>query len=239
MADTGDADFDAVVVGAGFAGMYMLHRIRDALGLKTVVYEAGDGVGGTWYWNCYPGARCELRQLHLLLHLRQADVAGVGMVGALSRARRNPALSQLGRRSARSAEEYPVRHARRWHGVRRRNENFGRFGPTRAVRPPRNTSWLRPVRFRRPMHQNSKDTRPSRGRAITPADGPMTASISPQSASPLLGQEHRPCRRSLRSPSRRSISRSFSARQTIAFPRGMARSILRSSRRERQGTTRS
>ena len=58
MADTGDADFDAVVVGAGFAGMYMLHRIRDALGLKTVVYEAGDGVGGTWYWNRYPGARC-------------------------------------------------------------------------------------------------------------------------------------------------------------------------------------
>jgi cyclohexanone monooxygenase len=54
-----DAEFvDAVVVGAGFAGMYMLHRLR-ALGLTTRVIEAGSGVGGTWYWNRYPGARCD------------------------------------------------------------------------------------------------------------------------------------------------------------------------------------
>ena len=52
-------DFDVVVVGAGFAGMYMLHRLRD-LGLSTRVYEAGGGVGGTWYWNRYPGARCDI-----------------------------------------------------------------------------------------------------------------------------------------------------------------------------------
>ncbi|GAA5113865.1 NAD(P)/FAD-dependent oxidoreductase [Pseudonocardia adelaidensis] len=50
--------FDAVVVGAGFAGMYMLHRLR-SLGCSAVVLEAGDGVGGTWYWNRYPGARCD------------------------------------------------------------------------------------------------------------------------------------------------------------------------------------
>lgn len=52
-------DLDAVVVGAGFAGLYMLHHLRDRLGLRTVAYEAGDGVGGTWYWNRYPGARCD------------------------------------------------------------------------------------------------------------------------------------------------------------------------------------
>jgi cation diffusion facilitator CzcD-associated flavoprotein CzcO len=52
-------DFDAVVVGAGFSGLYMLHRLRDVLGLSVRVYEAGDGVGGTWYWNRYPGARCD------------------------------------------------------------------------------------------------------------------------------------------------------------------------------------
>ncbi len=52
------ADFDAIVVGAGFAGMYMLHRLR-GLGLKTRVIEAGQDVGGTWYWNRYPGARCD------------------------------------------------------------------------------------------------------------------------------------------------------------------------------------
>ena len=55
-------DFDAVVVGAGFAGMYMLHRLRE-LGLRARVLEAGDGVGGTWYWNRYPGARCDVESM--------------------------------------------------------------------------------------------------------------------------------------------------------------------------------
>ena len=53
---------DAVVVGAGFAGLYMLHRLR-GLGLSARVFEAGDGVGGTWYWNRYPGARCDVESL--------------------------------------------------------------------------------------------------------------------------------------------------------------------------------
>ena len=51
-----NADFDALIIGAGLSGMYQLHRLR-ALGLKTAVLEAGTGVGGTWYWNRYPGAR--------------------------------------------------------------------------------------------------------------------------------------------------------------------------------------
>ena len=52
-------DFDAIVVGAGFAGLYMLHRLR-SMGLSVRVLEQGSGVGGTWYWNRYPGARCDL-----------------------------------------------------------------------------------------------------------------------------------------------------------------------------------
>jgi cation diffusion facilitator CzcD-associated flavoprotein CzcO len=51
--------FDAVVIGAGFSGLYMLKALRDQLGLNVRVYEAGDTVGGTWYWNRYPGARCD------------------------------------------------------------------------------------------------------------------------------------------------------------------------------------
>jgi cyclohexanone monooxygenase len=58
--DTGT--FDVVVVGAGFAGMYMLHKLR-GLGLSARVYEQGDGVGGTWYWNRYPGARCDVESM--------------------------------------------------------------------------------------------------------------------------------------------------------------------------------
>jgi cyclohexanone monooxygenase len=56
------ARFDAIVVGAGFAGLYMLHRLRES-GYRVRVYEAGDGVGGTWYWNRYPGARCDAESL--------------------------------------------------------------------------------------------------------------------------------------------------------------------------------
>jgi cation diffusion facilitator CzcD-associated flavoprotein CzcO len=50
---------DAVVVGAGFSGLYMIHRLRDDLGLDVRAFEAGDDVGGTWYWNRYPGAKCD------------------------------------------------------------------------------------------------------------------------------------------------------------------------------------
>ena len=53
------SDVDAVIVGAGFSGLYQLHLLRDRLGLKTLVLERGEGVGGTWYWNRYPGARCD------------------------------------------------------------------------------------------------------------------------------------------------------------------------------------
>jgi cation diffusion facilitator CzcD-associated flavoprotein CzcO len=52
-------DLEVVIVGAGFSGLYMLHRVRDVLGLSARVFEAADGVGGTWYWNRYPGARCD------------------------------------------------------------------------------------------------------------------------------------------------------------------------------------
>jgi cation diffusion facilitator CzcD-associated flavoprotein CzcO len=51
--------YDAVVIGAGFSGMYMLKLLRDRLGLSAKVFEKGDTVGGTWYWNRYPGARCD------------------------------------------------------------------------------------------------------------------------------------------------------------------------------------
>ncbi len=53
---------DALIVGAGFAGLYQAHRLR-ALGVSAQIIEAGDDVGGTWYWNRYPGARCDVESL--------------------------------------------------------------------------------------------------------------------------------------------------------------------------------
>jgi cyclohexanone monooxygenase len=60
---SGDGHFDAIVVGAGIGGLYALHGLRDKLGMKVRVLEAGDGVGGTWYWNRYPGCRCDVESL--------------------------------------------------------------------------------------------------------------------------------------------------------------------------------
>jgi len=56
------AKFDAIVVGAGVGGLYAIHRLRK-LGLKVRAFEAGSGVGGTWYWNRYPGCRCDVESM--------------------------------------------------------------------------------------------------------------------------------------------------------------------------------
>jgi len=58
----GASPVDVVIVGAGFSGLYLLHRMRK-LGFSTRVFERGDGVGGTWYWNRYPGARCDVESM--------------------------------------------------------------------------------------------------------------------------------------------------------------------------------
>lgn len=55
---TDEPDYDVVIVGAGFAGLYQLHRLR-GLGLSVVLLEAGSSLGGIWHWNCYPGARVD------------------------------------------------------------------------------------------------------------------------------------------------------------------------------------
>ncbi|SEN03136.1 phenylacetone monooxygenase [Mesobacillus persicus] len=55
-------DFDAVIIGAGFAGMYMLHSLREA-GFSTKAFEAAEDVGGVWYFNRYPGARCDIESI--------------------------------------------------------------------------------------------------------------------------------------------------------------------------------
>ena len=56
--DARDSQYDAIIVGAGVAGLYQLYRLREK-GLKVVTIDAASDVGGTWYWNCYPGARVD------------------------------------------------------------------------------------------------------------------------------------------------------------------------------------
>ncbi len=61
-ADGQAMELDAIVVGGGLGGLYALHRLR-RLGLKARVFEAGSGIGGTWFWNRYPGARCDVESM--------------------------------------------------------------------------------------------------------------------------------------------------------------------------------
>src|SRR5262245_2897923 len=62
---------DAIIIGAGFSGLYMLYRLRQN-GIRARILEAGSGVGGTWYWNRYPGARCDIESMQYSFQFDEA-----------------------------------------------------------------------------------------------------------------------------------------------------------------------
>ncbi len=105
------AEVDAVVVGAGFSGMYMLHRLRE-LGLSVRCYEAGDGVGGTWYWNRYPGARCDSESYYYCYSF--SDEIQQEWEWTCRYPEQPEILRYLNfcRRQARSAPRHPIQHPR-------------------------------------------------------------------------------------------------------------------------------
>ena len=57
-----DQDFDVLIVGGGIAGLYLLYRLR-SIGMSALAFEAGPDLGGTWYWNSNPGARCDVESM--------------------------------------------------------------------------------------------------------------------------------------------------------------------------------
>jgi cyclohexanone monooxygenase len=61
---TEQLDVDVVVIGAGYVGIYAVHRLRDQMGLRVLGFDSAGDVGGTWYWNQYPGARCDIESVH-------------------------------------------------------------------------------------------------------------------------------------------------------------------------------
>ena len=63
-ARTAQIHSDAIIVGAGFAGLYAVHVLRNRMGLDVVAFDAASDVGGTWYWNRYPGARVDIESVH-------------------------------------------------------------------------------------------------------------------------------------------------------------------------------
>ena len=68
-------DYDAIVIGAGVSGLYTLYKLRE-LGLSAKVFEAGTDIGGTWYWNRYPGARFDSESYSYQYSFRQELIDG-------------------------------------------------------------------------------------------------------------------------------------------------------------------
>src|ERR1044072_1185485 len=102
--------FDALVVGAGFSGLYQLLCLRDRLGLSVQVLEAAAGVGGTWYWNRYPGARCDSESHSYCYSFSQELSRGMGVVRTVSGTAGDSALPQLRRRPLRLEARHPLQH---------------------------------------------------------------------------------------------------------------------------------
>ena len=118
-------DFDAVMIGAGVSGLYQLYRLRE-LGLTVRVFEAGTGVGGTWYWNRYPGRPLRFRKLDLRLLLLAGTARRMGLGGALRRPARDRALSEPRRRQVRPAPRHPVQEPGHRRALPGRHAQLGR-----------------------------------------------------------------------------------------------------------------
>ena len=120
-------DFDAIVVGAGFAGLYALHRLRE-MGLSVRVLEQGEGIGGTWYWNRYPGVRCDIESVDYSYSFSE-DLEQEWEWSERYHGARDPALPEPRRRPLRPATGYPAEDSRQ---PRRTTTNRAGAGGWRA-----------------------------------------------------------------------------------------------------------
>ena len=187
-------DVDAVVIGAGFAGLYMLHRLRD-MGLSVRVFERGSGVGGTWYWNRYPGARCDTDSVEYSYQFSDA-------------------LQQEWRWTERFATQPEILHYLEHVADRfdlRRDIRFGTSVTEAASTRRRDAGGLRPTTepgspppiaswppgvFPPPTGRNSTAWTVSPARGTTPAPGPMRGSLSPANGSASSARGRPPFSRS-------------------------------------------
>ena len=185
---------DLVIVGAGFAGLYMLHLAR-GLGLDARVLEAGGGVGGTWYWNRYPGARCDVESMEYSYQFC-------------------PELEQEWEWTERYAPQpeilcYANHVADRFDlrgdiqfDTRVTAATYDDETGTWAVRDrwrrrpstPAFLSW-RPAACRQPTCRRSRASTTSGGRSTTRGRGPMRTSASPVSGSASSARDRRPSSR--------------------------------------------
>ena len=179
--------FDAVVVGAGFAGMYALHRFA-RLGLSVRCFEAAGDVGGTWWWNRYPGARCDIESLDYSYSFSPE------LEQEWDWTERYATQPEILRYADHVADRFDlrrdirVRHPRRRRTVGRRAERLAGRRPT-AARPSSARFLVMadgcPVGAEAAGGRRARHVR--RADATTRPAGRTTASTSPASASRVIG----------------------------------------------------
>ena len=212
-----EADFDAVIVGAGFGGLYMLHRLR-GMGFKARVLEAGSGVGGTWYWNRYPGARCDVESVQ---YSYQFDG---GLQQEWDWTERYAAQPELLRYANHVADRFDLRRDIEFN-TRVKAAAFDEAQArwvveTEAASASRQptASWRRDACPRPNLPQFKGLEMPSRAIATTRDTGPRRASTSRASGSPSSARAPPPCSRSPSSPRRPTHLTVFQRTANYAVP---------------------
>ena len=212
-----DDSVDVVVVGAGFAGLYMLHRLRQS-GFSALVLEQAGGVGGTWYWNRYPGARCDIESMQYSF---QFDPA---LEQEWEWTERYAAQPEILRYADHVADRYDLRGDIRF-GARVVAAAFDEATGCWRLR----TATGRRVRARYCIMATGCLSAPNTprfdgldsfaGRVTTPAPGPTSRSTSVDNGSASSAPARPPSSRFRSSPGRQSTCTSSSARRTTWCPR--------------------
>ena len=179
-------DFDAVIVGAGFGGMYMLHRLR-VKGFWARVFEAGKGVGGTWYWNRYPGARCDVESVQYSYQFSPE------LQQEWEWTERYATQPEILRYANHVADRFDLRRDIQFE-TRVTRAAFDETAHAWTVETDRGDDGDRALRHhgdwaacRRPTRRRSPASTISRGRPITPATGRTRASTSPARPVGVIG----------------------------------------------------
>ena len=171
------AKFDAIVVGAGVGGLYAIYRLRK-LGLKVRAFEAGGGVGGTWYWNRYPGCRCDVESMEYSYSFSDE------LQQEWHWPERYGTQPEILRYINHVADRFDLRrdiefNTRVKEAVFDSKTNTGPSGLTKVTpRLRASASWRRAI-FRHLGRRASLVWRASRESGIIPGYGPMKESISP------------------------------------------------------------
>ena len=175
-------DFDAIIIGAGVSGLYQLYRLRE-LGLKVRVFEAGTGVGGTWYWNRYPGARFDSESWTYGYSFSQELLDEWDWEEHFAAPARDRALSELRRRQVRPAPRHPVQEPRERRALPGGYAQLGHHAGGRPTVHAR-ASWSPPSACcRRRRCRPSPASRRSRASPATPITGRRNRFASQASAS--------------------------------------------------------